>query len=501
MDHLSSLDSDVRLPPKFKMLVLNKFDGTSFPKSHLKMYMRAMRPLGATEEMLDQMFQNTLIGATLKWFLNMEDTRARNWDQYKYNIEPKESFLAFITKWRSKVAQMMNKPNEEEKLTMVVKNLFPIYHKTIKNEEAPKFKRNFGHSNSKIAKISNIYKIDPYQLIVPVQVSQGLSPRPRREFHELYMSASQVFEKMKAIGLLKPLDLRPILNPLPTKFDVSKRCAYHQGPRHDIDRCYNLLHAIQDLIDTKVIAPPTRPNITNNPLPNHNFGRGPRINCLIPEEEVEEDPFGLIYDILECFMLTWEELMGGFKIEKPGFERRTEEVEKIPMVFDNNAVVMMRKMSYFLGMSLGKIVKGPAIQAPTIPIATPPFGLGYNHTDEDLLEMELKKMACTKAKAKGLPSPLEPLKSYTPTLNGKFIKALKGPYEARIDDEKEEAPNDDNEGSYGGDNNSDDSEDSDDGDSDNEDSDSEGSDSEDYGSRDSSNDKGEPSSDREDEDA
>ena len=43
--------------------------------------------------------------------------------------EPKESFSTFITKWRSKVAQMMNKPNEEEKLTMVVKNLFPIYHK------------------------------------------------------------------------------------------------------------------------------------------------------------------------------------------------------------------------------------------------------------------------------------------------------------------------------------------------------------------------------------
>jgi len=29
-------------PPKFKMLVLNKFDGTSCPKSHLKMYVRAM---------------------------------------------------------------------------------------------------------------------------------------------------------------------------------------------------------------------------------------------------------------------------------------------------------------------------------------------------------------------------------------------------------------------------------------------------------------------------
>ena len=121
------------------------------PKSHLKMYMRAMQPLGATEEMLAQMFQNTLTGAALGWFLNVEDNRARNWEeicrefhnQYKYNIEVdvtrrdldttkqelKESFSTFITKWRSKATQMMNRPNEEEQLTMVVKNLLPIYHK------------------------------------------------------------------------------------------------------------------------------------------------------------------------------------------------------------------------------------------------------------------------------------------------------------------------------------------------------------------------------------
>ena len=155
--------------------------------------MRAMQPVGETEEMLAQMFKNTLTGAALRWFLNMEDTRAQNWEdicrkfhnQYKYKMEvdvmkrdletakqePKESFLAFITKWRSKVAQMMNRPTEEKQLTMVVNNLLPIYHKylfaqhfpnfkalivvetqiedainngTIKIEEASKFKRNFG---------------------------------------------------------------------------------------------------------------------------------------------------------------------------------------------------------------------------------------------------------------------------------------------------------------------------------------------------------------------
>ena len=41
MDYDSlSLFPNARLPPKFKMPTLEKFDGTGCPKSHLKMYMK-----------------------------------------------------------------------------------------------------------------------------------------------------------------------------------------------------------------------------------------------------------------------------------------------------------------------------------------------------------------------------------------------------------------------------------------------------------------------------
>ena len=121
MDYQSlSLFPNVRLPPKFKMPTLDKFDKTSCPKSYLKMYMKVMQPLEATEELLAQMFRKTLTGAALRWFFNLEVTRARSWEdichefhkQYKYNIEvditrrdlkttkqeSKESFSTFITK-------------------------------------------------------------------------------------------------------------------------------------------------------------------------------------------------------------------------------------------------------------------------------------------------------------------------------------------------------------------------------------------------------------------
>ena len=74
-------------------------------------------------------------------------------------------------------------------------------------------------------------------------------------------------------------------------------------------------------------------------------------------------------------------------------------------------------------MNLGKTVKEADARVSTIPMTTPPFGLGYKPTYYDLLELEVRRTAHAKAKAKGLPSPSEPLKPYTPTLNGKFIKA------------------------------------------------------------------------------
>ena len=43
--HSLSLFPNVRLSPKFKMPTLDKFDGTGYPKSYLKMYTRAMQPL------------------------------------------------------------------------------------------------------------------------------------------------------------------------------------------------------------------------------------------------------------------------------------------------------------------------------------------------------------------------------------------------------------------------------------------------------------------------
>ena len=69
--------------------------------------------------------------------------------------------------------------------------------------------------------------------------------------------------------------------------------------------------------------------------------------------------------------------LDGFEIEKPGFEKRKEGVEKIPMDFapynNSNVVAMMRRMNNLPGINFGKTVKKPIVQDPIIPTTITTF--------------------------------------------------------------------------------------------------------------------------------
>ena len=90
-------------------------------------------------------------------------------------------------------------------------------------------------------------------------------------------------------GHLKPLEPRPLPNPLPPH-NPAKYCAYHQQHGHDTDQCYRLRHEIQDLIDKQVIVPPGKPNVTTNPLPPHNQAPPPKCINFIQTGVMSYDP-------------------------------------------------------------------------------------------------------------------------------------------------------------------------------------------------------------------
>lgn len=90
-------------------------------------------------------------------------------------------------------------------------------------------------------------------------------------------------------GHLKPLEQRPLPDPLPSKHNPAKYCAFYQQHGHDTNQCFRLRHKIQYLLDNKVITPPKKPNITTNPLP-HNQVPSPRHINLIHTLAVLYDP-------------------------------------------------------------------------------------------------------------------------------------------------------------------------------------------------------------------
>ena len=74
---------------------MDKFDGTTCPNTHMKMYVGALNPHGLSNDLLAQLFQQSLTGAALKWFMSLDLTKIGGWEDicnefskhYHYNIE------------------------------------------------------------------------------------------------------------------------------------------------------------------------------------------------------------------------------------------------------------------------------------------------------------------------------------------------------------------------------------------------------------------------------
>jgi len=86
---------NVKIPHKFKLRVFEKYKGTSCPKDHLTMYVRKMSTYANDHQVLIHYFQDSLIGAALKWYMNLDRADIRTFNdlreafvqQYKFNVD------------------------------------------------------------------------------------------------------------------------------------------------------------------------------------------------------------------------------------------------------------------------------------------------------------------------------------------------------------------------------------------------------------------------------
>lgn len=93
--HDLCLVPNVKIPHKFKVPDFEKYKGKSCTLSHLVMYARKISTQTDKRQLLIQYFQDSLIGAALKWYIGLNNTQIRMFNdlgetfvrQYKYNAD------------------------------------------------------------------------------------------------------------------------------------------------------------------------------------------------------------------------------------------------------------------------------------------------------------------------------------------------------------------------------------------------------------------------------
>jgi len=144
---------DVVIPPKFKVPDFDRYKGTTFPKNHLKMYCHKMGAYSRDEKLLMHFFQDSLAGAAVIWYTNLEASRIRTWKdlitaflrQYQYNSDmapdrtqlrnmikrESESFKEYAQRWRDLAAQVAPPMVKREMVTMMVDTLLVFYYEKL----------------------------------------------------------------------------------------------------------------------------------------------------------------------------------------------------------------------------------------------------------------------------------------------------------------------------------------------------------------------------------
>lgn len=85
---------------------IRKYNGTGCPKAHLKYYLRRMAHYSDNIPLLVNTFQESLAGAALAWFTELDVEDLKDWDkladeflhQYKFNTHklPPSLFFLFV---------------------------------------------------------------------------------------------------------------------------------------------------------------------------------------------------------------------------------------------------------------------------------------------------------------------------------------------------------------------------------------------------------------------
>ncbi|XP_073261997.1 uncharacterized protein [Populus alba] len=223
------------------------------------------------EKLLMHFFQDSLSGASLSWYMRLDNTRIHTWKdlvdafikQYKYNMDiapdrtslsnlekgDKESIREYAQRWRDLAAQVHPPLLEKEMVALFANTLKAPYYEHVMGSSAQQFTD---------------------AVVVAERIEQGVKSG----------RISTPVEK-KSFGVRKreidhvKSSYRSKKGPFQSWYKPDLTCEYHAGiAGHNIHTCNAFKRKLLQLIKAGWIEFEDAPNVNVNPLPNHVSGSG-----------------------------------------------------------------------------------------------------------------------------------------------------------------------------------------------------------------------------------
>ncbi|XP_022764236.1 uncharacterized protein LOC111309440 [Durio zibethinus] len=129
--------------------------------------------------------------------------------------------------------------------------------------------------------------------------------RERPVFDPIPMTYTELYKELYNNHLIAPSKLEPLKPPYPKWYDPTAHCDYHYGiAGHSTENCTTLKYKVQRLIKDGMICfdtgGMTAPNVSGNPLPNHNVNAiGEEHERHVKKEVVDiKTPLDQLFDVL-----------------------------------------------------------------------------------------------------------------------------------------------------------------------------------------------------------
>ncbi|XP_037497866.1 uncharacterized protein LOC119371571 [Jatropha curcas] len=298
-----------------------KYDGNNDPKVHLMQYKSIMELVGLPSREILKMFPMSLTGSTQTWYYNLKKRKND------------ETFTGYMARWRAKVTQMRNFLDTKEQIKIFIKGTLPTFREKLYYMPLTEFYQ--------------VYEVGT-TIKDKIRKDKKYGNRTGRDSPTL-APLSRVFERVKAVGLLKPLAPRPPPVILPKNIDQKAYCYFHQSKGHTTDSCMRLRHEIQDLIDSGKVTDPKKSRPSTRTNPHLNFrSMPPSMNLYMvesgttplevltefEEEEEEREREMLLEQIYVMMLNVWDSDEEWLKQSEQVWVGSDDEVEVNPVILD-----------------------------------------------------------------------------------------------------------------------------------------------------------------------